>query len=468
MKDFSITGTYTDLYQLTMGQVYFLKGNSHHEAVFDYFFRKIPFDGGYVVFAGLGTLLEILEDLHFTGDDLSFLRENGLDRSFVEHLKGFRFQGTVYAPDEGEIVFPNAPIIRVEGTILEAQLVETVLLNIVNFQSLVATKAARMRSVAGTKILSDFGLRRAQGLGGYHASRAAMVGGFNSTSNVKAARDFCVPPAGTMAHSFIQSYENELSAFRDFAEKRAENCVLLVDTYDTLRSGVPNAITVGKEMEKQSQKLQGIRLDSGDLAYLSKQARKMLDEAGLHDVTITASNQLDEHVIKSLQDQQAPIDIFGVGTSLVTCPPDAALDGVYKLAFSDGKPRIKLSENLKKLTLPDKKQVYRVLNGQNNFYGADVITLEREKNAGIMHHPSEPDKSLSLEGFKQEPLLHRVMEIGKVLQPQPPLKDIAAFSLKRLAQLPAEHKRFEYPHIYKVGLSTALRDLRNELKNEHR
>lgn len=468
MKDFSITGTYTDLYQLTMGQVYFLKGKSHHEAVFDYFFRKIPFDGGYVVFAGLGTLLEILEDLHFTTDDLDFLREKGLQKDFVEHLRDFRFRGTLHAAREGEIVFPDAPIIRVEGTILEAQLVETVLLNTANFQSLVATKAARMRSVAGNKILSDFGLRRAQGLGGYHAARAAMVGGFNSTSNVKAARDFDIPPAGTMAHSFIQSYEGELSAFRDFAEKRPANCVLLVDTYDTLRSGVPNAITVGREMEKRSQKLQGIRLDSGDLAYLSKQARKMLDDAGLPYVTITASNQLDEYVIKSLQDQQAPIDVFGVGTNLVTCPPDAALDGVYKLAYSNGKPRIKLSENLKKLTLPDRKQVYRILNGQGNFYGADLIAREQEKNVEIMHHPAEPDKSLSLKGYRQEALLHPVMEKGRITQPSHSLKEIAAFSLARLAQLPQEHRRFEYPHLYKVGLSPGLRDLRNELRNQHK
>lgn len=468
MKNFSITGTYTDLYQLTMGQVYFLKGKANTDAVFDYFFRKIPFDGGYVVFAGLGTLLEILQNLRFSDEDLEFLKSRGLHADFVEHLRGFRFRGHVWSVLEGDVIFPNAPAIRVEGTILEAQLVETVLLNIVNFQSLVATKAARMRSVARNKILSDFGLRRAQGLGGYHASRAAIVGGFDSTSNVVAARDFGIPPAGTMAHSFIQSYEDELSAFRDFADKRPDNCVLLVDTYDTLRSGVPNAIKVGKEMEQAGKKLQGIRLDSGDLAYLAKQARKMLDDARLTYVTITASNQLDEHVIKSLEDQDAPIDVFGVGTSLVTCPPDAALDGVYKLAWSGEKPRIKLSENLKKLTLPDRKQVYRIINGQDNFYGADVVTLEGEKNVEMMHHPADPDKSLSLKGLRQEPLLYPVMKNGEVVGPLPTLKEVAAFSMKRLARLPTEHKRFEYPHIYKVGLSTALRDLRNELKNQHK
>lgn len=468
MKNFSITGTYTDLYQLTMGQVYYLKGKSQAGAIFDYFFRKIPFEGGYVVFAGLGTILEILEDLQFTTEDLDYLREKGLDAGFVSHLRDFRFRGRIWAAREGEVVFPNEPIVRVEGTILEAQVVETVLLNILNFQSLVATKAARMRSVAGNKILSDFGLRRAQGLGGYHAARAAIVGGFNSTSNVKAACDFDLPPAGTMAHSFIQSYEDELSAFRDFAEKRPANCVLLVDTYDTLRSGVPNAITVGKEMAARSQRLQGIRLDSGDLAYLSKQARKMLDEAGLKHVTITTSNQLDEHVIKSLQDQQAPIDVFGVGTSLVTCPPDAALDGVYKLAYADGRPRIKLSENLKKITLPDRKQVYRIINGEDNFFGADLIALDHEHDVDMMHHPADPDKSLSVKGMKREPLLHSVMEDGRITQEHRSLNEIASFSLDRLARLPQEHKRFQNPHIYKVGISGELRDLRNELKNQHK
>ncbi len=468
MKTFPITGTYTDLYQLTMGQVYFLQGVSQRQAVFDYFFRKLPFEGGYVVFAGLGDLLDILEDLRFTKEDLEYLRKIGLHPDFIERLKDFRFQGTVFSVKEGEIVFPNEPVVRVEGNILEAQLVETLLLNLLNFQSLVATKAARMRLVAPNKILSDFGLRRAHGLGGYHAARAAIVGGFNSTSNVKAALDFDIPAVGTMAHSFIESYEEELSAFRDFAEKRPSNCVLLVDTYDTLKSGIPNAIKVAKEMERRSHRLQGVRLDSGDLAYLSKQSRKMLDHAGLQYVTITASNQLDEHVIKSLMDQHAPIDVFGVGTSLVTCPPDAALDGVYKLSFANGKPRIKLSENLKKITLPGKKQVFRVLNGSENFFGADVVSLEDEKNVRLMHHPSEPDKSLSLEGLKQEPLLQPRMRNGRIVEASPSLKEISTYSMGRLARVPEEHKRFQNPHIYKVGISGNLRDLRNELKQQHK
>lgn len=467
MKDFSITATYTDLYQLTMGQVYFLKGSADKRAVFDYFFRKLPFDGGYVVFAGLGDLLPILEGLHFSPEDLEYLRSIGLDNDYINYLRTFRFTGSIYAAREGDVVFPNEPIARVEGNILEAQIVETVLLNLLNYQSLVATKAARIRSVAGDKILSDFGLRRAQGLGAYHAARAAVVGGFDSTSNVKAAIDFGIPAAGTMAHSLIQSYESELQAFRDFAEKRPDNCVLLVDTYDTLRSGVPNAITVAKEMEQRSQRLLSIRLDSGDLAYLSKRARRMLDDAGLHYVQIAASNQLDEYVIKSLEDQGAPIDIFGVGTSLVTCPPDAALDGVYKLAYADGKPRIKLSENLKKITLPDRKQVFRILNGDGHFFGADLIALHDEQDVERMYHPIDPDKSLSLKGMKYEPLLRPVMEQGKILGNLPTLKEISAYAMDRLQSLAPEHKRFEYPHLYKIGISGRLRDLRNDMKQQH-
>ncbi len=450
-----------------MGQVYFLNGSAGKQAVFDYFFRKLPFNGGYVVFAGLGDLLPLLRDLHFSADDLEYLRSIGLDSRYVDHLRNFRFTGNVYAPREGDIVFPGEPIVRVEGNMLEAQIVESMLLNILNFQSLIATKAARIRSVAGGKSLSDFGLRRAQGPAACYAARAAMVGGFDSTSNVKAAMDLGIPCVGTMAHSFIQSYDDELLAFRNFAEKRPENCVLLVDTYDTLHSGVPNAITVAREMEQRSQKLMAVRLDSGDLAYLSKRTRRMLDDAGLHYVKISVSNQLDEFVIKSLEEQHAPIDLYGVGTRLVTGAPDAALDGVYKLAYADGKPRIKLSENLKKITLPDRKQVFRMLNDDGRFFGADLITLHGEEDIDRMHHPVDPDKSLGLTGLGREPLLLPVMEQGKIIGSLPSLPEIAEYAASRLDRLPAEHKRFEYPHIYKVGISKGLLDLRNEMKRRH-
>lgn len=463
-----ITATYTDLYQIAMGQVYFLNGHHHHEAVFDYFFRKLPFGGGYAIFAGLYELLELLERLHFSADDLQNLKQLGLRDEYIAYLKEFRFRGSIYASAEGDIVFPTRPVMRVEGTMLEAQLIETLLLNLVNFQTLIATKAARMRQVAGERTLAEFGLRRAQGLGGYHATRAAIIGGFNSTSNVKAAFDFGVPPSGTMAHSFIQHNGDELSAFRMFAEGRPDHCVLLVDTYDTLQSGVPNAIAVAKEMEQRGQRLQGIRLDSGDLAYLSKRARVMLDNAGLHYVKIVASNQLDEFVIKSLLEQGAPIDVFGVGTSLVTGHPDAALDGVYKLSFTQNKPRIKISESLKKITLPHKKQVFRIYDSNGHFAGADGITLHDETQIDIMHHPFEPDKSTSFAGLRQEPLLHKVMEQGRILIEKKPLTSIAEYSKARLAQLPEEYKRFQNPHTYKIGLSPRLKALRDQLRSEYR
>lgn len=468
MTNITISGTYTDLYQLAMAQVYFLTGRQNQPAVFDYFFRKLPYSGGYTVFAGLQSALDILRDLRFTAEDIDYLRGIGMDQKFADSLKDFRFKGNVFSAPEGEIVFPNEPILRVEASVLEAQIVETFLLNILNFQSLIATKAARIRYVAGNKTLSDFGLRRAQGLGGYHATRASIVGGFNSTSNVKAGLDFDIQVVGTMAHSFIQGYEDELSAFRDFATNRPEQCVLLVDTYDTLKSGVPNAITIAKELESRSRRLQGIRLDSGDLAYLARMSRKMLDDAGLGYVKITASNQLDEYVIKSLIDQQAPIDVFGVGTSLVTGPPDAALDGVYKLAMLNNSPRIKLSENLKKVTLPGRKQVYRSINEGGHFQGADAVVMEDEAPPPVMHHPHETEKSMDLSGMEQEPLLHEVMRNGAIVNETPSLKDISSYSQRRLRMVPEEYKRFYNPHIYKVGISDRLRDERNRLRHQYK
>ncbi len=466
MNRFDLTSTYTDLYQLTMGQVHYLNNHHEHDAVFDYFFRKLPYKGGYAIFAGLQDLLETLETWTFLPSELDYLKKIGLNDSFVNSLDGFRFKGSIHSVKEGEVVFPQVPSIRVEGTMLETQLIETLLLNLINFQTLVATKAARIRQVASGKILADFGLRRAQGLGGYHASRSTAVGGFQSTSNVKAAMDFGLQPSGTMAHAFVQHYEDELTAFRVFAKGRPEGCVLLVDTYDTLKSGVPNAIIVAKEMEQRGQRLDAIRLDSGDLAYLATQSRKMLDDAGLKYVKIAASNQLDEFVIKSLMEQDAQIDIFGVGTSLVTGQPDAALDGVYKLSFSDGKPRIKLSETLSKTTLPHKKQVFRLIDSNGNFWGGDAITLHDETSLVMMHHPTEPNKSTALQGLTLEKLLHPVMKDGKRIGAAPSIAEIAAYTLQRLAQLPREYKRFENPHIYKVGISINLKTLRDDLRNK--
>ncbi|HET6559404.1 MAG TPA: nicotinate phosphoribosyltransferase [Prolixibacteraceae bacterium] len=464
----NFTATYTDQYQLTMSQVYFLKGQKETRAVFDCFFRSLPFSSGYAVFAGLEDLLDVLETLHFDTEDLEFLKERGFHPDFIDYLRDFRFKGTIYSSREGDIIFPARPILQVEGNIIEAQLIETILLNILNFQSLIATKASRMKQAAGNNRLIDFGLRRAQGPGGYYASRAAIIGGFDATSNVRAARDFDLLAAGTMAHSYIESYDDEYTAFSHFAEVHPENCILLVDTYDTLKSGLPNTIRVAKEMEVKGHRLKGIRIDSGDLAYLTKASRKMLDDAGLVYVDIAVSNQLDEHIIKSLREQEAPINVFGVGTSLVTGHPDAALDGVYKLAYANDKPRIKLSENVSKITLPHRKQVYRMLDHDEYFIGSDVVTLEEEQEVDIMHHPMFPDKSLAIGQYKKEPLLEKVMENGLRLIPKQPLTEIARYSGLRLKKLPEEYKRFNYPHIYKVGLSTRLLNERDRLIHHHK
>ena len=465
---FNYTATYTDLYQLTMAQAYFLKGQNKNEAVFDYFFRKLPFGGGYAIFAGLEDLLNVLQDLRFDKRDLEYLKEQGFNSDFVRFLKDFRFSGNIYSSSEGDIVFPTRPVLQVEGTIIEAQIIETILLNILNFQTLIATKASRIRQSAGDGTLIDFGLRRAQSTGGYYASRAAFVGGFDATSNVVAGRDYGIPVSGTMAHSYIESYDDELTAFKDFADQQPDNCVLLVDTYDTLNSGLPNAITTAKTMEENGHRLSAIRLDSGDLSYLAKKSREMLDKAGLNYVKIAASNQLDEHIIRSLMDQKAPIDVFGVGTSLVTGYPDAALDGVYKLAFANGKPRIKLSENVEKVTLPHRKQVLRMLDNDNNFVGADAVTLNHEQDLDVMYHPLYPHKSLPVQHRKKEPLLHKVMEDGARLSEPVRLTEIAQYSKERLKQLPGEFKRFNYPHVYKVGLSASLRDERDRLIAEYK
>lgn len=467
---FNFTGTYTDLYQLTMAQAYFMKGRQRdHFAVFDYFFRKLPFNGGYAVFAGLETLLDALLNLRFDRQDLEYLQAQGFDTAFVNYLESFRFRGNVYSCREGDLIFPVRPILSIEANIIEAQIIETILLNILNFQTLIATKARRMRAVSGNRMLIDFGLRRAQGPGGYYASRAAVVGGFDGTSNVLAGRDFGIPVSGTMAHSFVESYDDELSSFRDFAKTFPENSVMLSDTYNTLESGLPNAIIVGKEMEKAGHRLKGIRLDSGDLAYLAKQSRKMLDDAGLNYVKIIVSDVLDEYVIKSLLEQGAPIDVFGVGTKLVIGQPDGALDGVYKLADYDDKPRMKLSESLQKITIPYKKQVYRLLDEAAYFSGADVIVTDDEKAEDIemMYHPFDPIKYMNISKYGKEPLLLPVMQNGTRTGEPYSLKSIAEYGQDRFAKLPDEYKRFENPHIYKIGLSKNLKEKRDQLIEMH-
>lgn len=461
----SHTGLYTDFYQLTMAQGYFLSGKSQTSAAFDYFYRENPFGGGYVVFAGLSDLLEVLQQFQFQKEDLDYLAGLGFKEPFLKYLSEFRFRGSVYSVREGEVVFPLEPLVRVQGNIVETQVIETVLLNFLNFESLIATKAARIKHAAGGRRVVDFGLRRAQGLGGIMASKAAIIGGVEATSNVYSAYHWGLEVSGTQAHSWIQSFDDELTAFRKFAEIFPDRCVLLVDTYNTLRSGVPNAITVAKEMEQRGHRLIAIRLDSGDLAYLSKHARAMLDAAGLQYVKIVVSNQLDEYVIRSLLEQHAPIDVFGVGTHLATGRTSPALDGVYKLNMCDGKPRLKFSENYTKTTLPGIKNVLRYTDGNGTFY-ADAVTLEDEGTVDHIYHPFFPEQKSSVERLKGVPLLHLVMEKGKPVNGIPTLKETVAYAKERLSHLSPEHLRFEFPHVYKVGITNKLMTLRSQLMEQ--
>lgn len=462
-----VSPLYTDLYQLTMAQAYYKNGMKNMQAGFDYFFRKIPFKGGFVVFAGLGELLQMIKNLRFSADDLLYLKESGFNEEFLDYLSTFSFTGTITAVREGDIVFPFEPIARVEGNIIETQLIETLLLNILNFQSLIASKASRIRYAAGNqKVLSDFGLRRAQSFGANQASRAAIIGGFDNTSNVYAARKYNIPQAGTMAHSFIESFGDEEIAFRAYAESFPDDSVFLVDTYNTLYSGIPNAVKIAREMQQKGKKLKGIRLDSGDLAYLSKKAREILDYDKLFDVKIIVSNQLDEYVVKSLLDQKAPIDVFGVGTSMITGMPDAALDGVYKLAHINEKPVLKISENLQKTTLPGQKKVLRYFDRDGLFY-ADAIVLDKETDPERMINPFEKHKSLYLKDFQCEELHHTAMKDGEILSPEETPLQINKRLRTRLNLLPVEHQRFDYPHIYKVGISERLMNLRDDLLAKH-
>jgi nicotinate phosphoribosyltransferase len=458
-------GLYTDYYELTMAQGYFLTGMHEKRACFDYFFRKLPFKGGYVVFAGLQDLLDVLRSLQFQPEDIAYLRSCGFDKRFLDYLSRFRFKGTLHSVAEGEIIFPNEPVLRAEGTILETQIIETLTLNFLNFQSLIATKASRLKFAAGDRMVIDFGLRRAQGLGGIHASRAAVIGGIEATSNVFSAYAYDLKPSGTMAHSWVESFDSELEAFRQFARIFPENSIFLVDTYDTLQSGIPHAITVAYEMKQKGHSLKGVRLDSGDFAYLSKHARAMLDQAGLPEVKIVASNQLDEHIIKSLEEQGARIDIFGVGTNLVIGREDAALDGVYKLSEYNGQPKIKISENIEKILIPRVKKISRYYDREGKFY-ADAVTAVNEGPVDVMIHPHQSVKRLSLKGLHHENLLHEVMREGEVTMKYQSPYEIAAYAKQRLNLLPDEHKRFEYPHIYKVGVSASLLQVRDQLISE--
>ncbi|TKG96064.1 nicotinate phosphoribosyltransferase [Puteibacter caeruleilacunae] len=461
------TGLYTDYYELTMAQGYFFSGKAHQQASFDYYYRTNPFKGGFMVFAGLEEFLHLVKNFKYDKEDLEYLASTGLRKEFLDYLKDFRFRGTIYSVNEGEIVFPNEPLIRVDGNLIEAQLIETLLLNYINFQSLIATKAFRIKMETGDRMFADFGLRRAQGLGGIQASRAAIIGGASSTSNVYAGLKYNIPVSGTQAHSWIQGFDDELDAFRTYARINPDTTVLLVDTYNTLKSGIPHAITVAKELEERGHRLIGVRLDSGDLAYLSKRARKMLDDAGLQYVKIIASNQLNEHVVKSLNDQKAPIDGFGIGTEMVTAKPEAALDGVYKLVSIAGSPRMKISENIEKVTLPGTKTLTRYYDKEGLFF-RDAIHLAGENHIQTIYHPHESGKFTKVSDLHGENLHSKVFENGTILASSKTLTEIHQYLQSRAALLPEEVKRFTNPHIYKVGISEELLNLRNSIRNELR
>lgn len=447
-------------------------GKLEQKSCFDLYFRKLPFQGGFCVAAGLQTALDYLTELRFTEEEIRYLESLALFKpEFLEWLGHFRFQGDVEAVPEGELVFPGEPILRVRANLPEAQLVESALLNIINFQTLIATKSARITVASEGGTILEFGLRRAQGIdGSLSASRAAYIGGCSATSNTLAGKEYGIPVKGTHAHSWIMSFDSELEAFRAYAKLYPDSCTLLVDTYDTLKSGVPNAVIVGQELKAAGHDLAGIRLDSGDLAELSKGARKMLDEAGLECARIVASNDLDENLIATLLSQGAKIDIWGVGTNLVTAKDQPALGGVYKLVAAQGEdgemePRIKISSNPIKITVPGIKQVYRAEGDQGEFLG-DVIALQDEEPPSVSistHHPLYSQQKRHLQGARFRPLLEPVLVNGSAVGERPSLEQVRARCLACLDKLPKQHQRRANPHLYWVGLSPPLFTLRNRM-----
>jgi nicotinate phosphoribosyltransferase len=462
----------TDLYELTMLAGYHAEGMTTTPALFDLFFRNNPFMGGYAVFAGLETALDYLEQLQFTDDELAYLQSLGFfSGEYLHYLANFRFQGKVTAVPEGTVVFANEPLLTVEGNLAEAQLVETALLNIINFQTLVATKASRIAQSAAGRPVIEFGLRRAQGPdGGLSAARAAFIGGVKSTSNVLAGKHFGIPVRGTHAHSWIMAFSDELTAFRKYATTFPDSCILLVDTYDTLKSGLPNAIIVAGELRSRGHELSGIRIDSGDLAYLSREARHMLDSAGFGKVRIIASNELDEQIIESIRNEGGCIDIYGVGTRLVTCEGEGggALGGVYKLVQIHDLPRLKVTSDIAKATLPGRKKVVRATAADGSFL-QDIIALEQDPVVAgdLVYDPTNPLQHVSLPAAASfQDIRTTVMARGKRTSSQEPLEQMADRCASELGKLPQGVRRFINPHHYKVSITTHLHDLRSKLIDE--
>ena len=463
----------TDLYELTMMNGYLRYGKDKNRACFDLFYRWRGDVTAYAVAAGLEQVIEYVPNLRFTQEDIGYLRSLTIfDDAFLSYLSDFHFTGEILAVPEGTIVFPDEPILRVIAPIMEAQLLETALLNIINHQTLIATKAARVvQSARGDKVL-EFGLRRAQGPdAGIYGARASIIGGCQATSNVLTGQLFGVPVGGTHAHSWVMSFEDELTAFRAYADVFPDNCLLLVDTYDTLGSGVPNAITVFKELRARGKEPVGIRLDSGDLAFLSRQARVMLDDAGFPNAKIFASGDLDEEVIWDLKAQGAAIDVWGVGTRMITSMDNPALGGVYKLSAEevDGKfvPRIKISENPAKITNPGVKQLYRFYDRRSGKALADLLALDEEDFSSgeplEIFDPENTWKRMTLCDYRMRQLLVPVFENGELVYDSPALSEIAAYAKQEMETFWDEYKRLNRPHRYKVDLSQKLYDLKLQL-----
>ena len=463
---------HTDLYQINMVKAYWDDGIHEKKAVFEAYFRNQPFGHGYAIFAGLEKIIDYLANFRFSESDIEYLRDViGYEEDFLNYLKTIRFTGNLRSVVEGEIVFGNEPLLRIEAPLAEAQLIETAILNIINYQTLIATKASRIMQVVGEgEVTAEFGTRRAHEMdAAVWGARAAYIGGFNSTSNVRAGKIFGVPVSGTMAHAMVQAYQDEYEAFLRYA-KSHKDCVFLVDTYDTLRSGVPNAIRVAKEMGDKINFI-GIRLDSGDLAYLSKKAREMLDEAGFPNAKIVASNDLDEHTIMNVKAQGAKIDSWGVGTKLITAYDQPALGAVYKMVAIEENGEyidtIKISSNPEKVTTPGLKRVYRIINKHNGKSEGDYIALEWEepqKEEPLkMFHPVHTYISKYVTHFEAKELHKDILKNGELVYELPKLHEIQKYVKDNLNLLWDAYKRILNPSFYPVDLSQACWD--NKMKN---
>ncbi len=464
----------TDLYQLTMMNGYLKQERREEIAVFDVFFRQNGMIT-YSIACGLEQVVNYILNLNFGKEEIVYLKSlNIFCDEFLDYLKDFKFTGDVYAVPEGTVVFPGEPILTVKAPIMQAQLIETAILNIMNFQTLIATKAAKIRHAAGDDLVMEFGLRRAQAPdAGIYGARAAVIGGCNSTSNVLAGKMFDIPVSGTHAHSWVMNFKDEVTAFKAYADVYPDNTLLLVDTYDTIKQGVPNAIKVFDYLREKGYEPKGIRLDSGDLAYLSKKARAMLDEAGYPNAKICASGDLDEYSINSLKSQGAKIDTWGVGTRLITSADMPALGGVYKLAAiidDDGTitPKMKISDNSEKVTNPGFKNIYRVYDNATGKAEADFIFLRGEKPIDtakplVLSHPTERWKKIMFTNYTLKSLHVDVIKDGKLVYKLPTLKEIKAYTEKELSTFWGEYTRLDRPHVYKVDLSDKLYDLKREM-----